>query len=534
MEYDLAIVGGGIVGAGVARDAALRGLKVALFEQDDFGSGTTSRSTRLIHGGLRYLSHLDFPLVHEALRERRTLLRIAPHLVRPLPFLLPVYRGEGHPVPYLWAGMVLYDFLIRDRGVPHHRLLPADHCARLEPRLDVSRLKGGFLFYDGQCNFPERLCLENVLDAVEHGADASNHTRVVGLLREGARVTGVQVRRANGDQRNIQARLVLNCAGPWLDDVEHLADPEAPARLRRTKGIHIVVPRFTRQAIIFESRDESRVIFAIPWREYTLIGTTDTDHEGPVEDVRAEGDDVRYLLDELRRVLDVDVRPDDILFTMAGLRPLQRVLGTSTAAVTRREQIIDHEALDGRAGLVTVVGGKITTYRHIAEQVVDFVQKKLGYSRATCLTAKIPLPGGRFEGAWRDFVDDLQKQAARHDVATDVALHLADHYGAEAFALLEAVHQRPELGKRLLPGLPWIWAEVEHAFVHEKAQTLTDVLLRRLSIGLSRGQARAVASDVAAFLGERIGWDSRRVASEVAAYEAHLERNWGVPPGLTP
>jgi glycerol-3-phosphate dehydrogenase len=527
VEYDLAIVGGGIVGAGVARDAALRGLKVALVEREDFGSGTTSRSTRLIHGGLRYLAHFDFPLVHEALRERRTLLRNAPHLVRPVPFLLPVYAGQGHPVPVLWAGMVLYDFLVRRRGVPHHRHLPRDRCLRLEPRLRPEGLRGGFLFHDGQCNFPERLCLENVLDAADHGADLFSHTRVVAFEQDGHTVTGVRVRgELTGEERTLRARIVLNCSGPWLDEVERLVDPQAPPRLRRTKGVHLVVPRLAQHALIFESRDAARVLFAIPWREYTLLGTTDTDYEGANEDVRTEPEDQRYLLDELARVMDVRLQPSDVLFTMAGLRPLQRDLKHAAAAVTRREKIIDHEAVGGRRGLVTVVGGKITTYRAIAQLVVDFVQAKLGYARAACLTAKIPLPGGRLEGPWDHFLDDLLRAADAEGVEADVARHLADHYGAEAFALVEAVHVRPELGRRLLPGLPWIWAQVEHAVVQERALTLADVLLRRLAVGLSRGQGRAVAPDVARFLAERLGWDAARVASEVADYEARLERNW--------
>lgn len=530
MEYDVAVVGGGIVGAGVARDAALRGLKVALFEKDDFGSGTTSRSTRLVHGGLRYLQHYDFALVHEALTERRTLLRIAPHLVRPLRFLLPVYKRRSLPLPLLWAGLLLYDYLQPRRGLPHHRYLPPGEALRIEPRLAVDGLRGAFEFYDGQCLYPERLCLENVLDAADHDASVSNHTEVVGFLEDAGRIRGVRVRNTlTGDERSVQARIVLNCAGPWIDEVERRAIPTAVPRLRRTKGVHLVVPRFVEHALLFGSRDGTRVVFAIPWGAYSLIGTTDTDYEGTNEDVRTQDDDVDYLLTELARVTSVRLARADVLYTTAGIRPLQRQLGRSTAAVTRREQVIDHEKVDGRAGLVTVVGGKITTYRAIAELVVDFLLEKLGYAHATCLTASTPLPGGHIQGAWDQFRDDVVREARRHDLDAEVGAHLADLYGAEAFAVLDAIHHHPSLGERIQNDGPWILAELEHAIVVEHATTLTDVLLRRVPIGLTADQGRRVAPRVAAFLGDRLRWAPGRREKELRDYYAALDRNWVKP-----
>jgi glycerol-3-phosphate dehydrogenase len=366
-----------------------------------------------------------------------------------------------------------------------------------------------------------------VLDAAEHGAEIHNHTRAIGFLREGPRVRGVRVRdELTGTERDLHARLVLNCAGPWLDEVEQLADPQGELMLRRTKGVHLVVPPFTRHALILESEDRSRVVFAIPWNGHTLLGTTDTDHQGDNDGVHAEPDDVDYLLREVRSVLDVDLKRDDVRFTTAGLRPLQRLLGRSTAAVTRRERLIDH---GDRPGLLTLVGGKITTYRNIAQVVVDEVQRKLGYAPARCLTAKLPLPGGRLETHWPGFVHDVLRESARHNVPPDVGQHLADHYGAEAFGLLEAVHHRPELGRRIAAEGPWIWAEVDHAVTMEMARTLSDVMLRRLSLGFSADQGRGVAPAVARFLADRLGWDAARQDAEVAAYEATLARSWAAP-----
>lgn len=530
MKYDLAVVGGGIIGAGVARDAALRGLKVALFDKEDWGAGTTSRSTRLIHGGLRYLQHYDFGLVHEALKERRLLLRLAPHLVQPLPFLLPVYRDRGHSVPVLWTGITVYDYLSFRRAVPHHRFLPPGLCRRLEPTLKPEGLRGGFLFYDAQCAYPERLCLENVLDAIDHGAHARNHARVTGLEVRGGEVVGVRVRdELTGVERRVGADLVLNCAGPWLDDVERLAAPDAPPQLRRTKGIHLVVPRFTQHALILEAVEEDRVVFAIPWGENTLIGTTDTDYDGDSDDVRADSDDVDYLLRQLSRVLNHPVARRDVLYTTAGLRPLKRVAGRTTAALSRRHEILDHEALDGVRGYASLVGGKITTYRHVAEEVVDFAVERLGRAEGPCRTAREPLPGGRLPTRWSRFVPDFIERARAAGVPADVARHLADQYGADAERVLARARGRPELARRIQPEGPWIWAQVVHAVRREGARTLTDVLLRRLTMGLSAGQGRAAAPRIARVVGSLLGWGAGRRQAEVRNYRRMLDRNWSRP-----
>lgn len=524
MKYDLVVIGGGIIGTGVARDAALRGLQVALFEREDFASGTSSRSTRIIHGGLRYLERLELGLVYEALHERRRLLQNAPHLVEPLPFLFPVYRGKGHSLPVLWAGIGLYDLLNLRRGMPHHRLLPAGHALRLEPSLRPEGLKGGFLYHDAQCAFPERLCVENVIDAAAAGARIENHAPVVAIPVEGGQVRGVVVReQASGKEETVEADLVLNASGPWLDEVERLANPAAKPRLRRTKGIHVVVPRFTQHALIMETEDARRVFFAIPWGRYSLLGTTDTDYDGPSEAVAADEDDVSYLLRELRRVLNVELAERDILYTTAGLRPLRRQLGRSAGAVTRKHAILDHEATEGIRGLVTIVGGKITTFRHIAEDTVDFVFQKLGRPVPPCPTADRPLPGGNIYD-WSSFRAVFQREAAASGLPPDVMDHWLRIYGVRSRLLLELVRGDASLSTPLEPGMPYTPAEVELSVREEFCGGLTDFMLRRSMWGLEAGQGYSARHRVAEEIGRRLGWGRRRIAQEAQEYEAVLRR----------
>lgn len=525
LTYDLIIVGGGILGAGIARDATLRGLKVALFEKEDFSSGTTGRSTRLIHGGLRYLRHYEFGLVYEALHERRVLLRIAPHLVKPLPFLMPVYKGQGHSLPLLWLAIATYDFMSPWRAVPHHRLLPSNHVLRLEPALRPAGLRGGFLFYDAQCRFPERLCLENVLDAAAHGALVRNHAEVVDFLREDGAVVGVRTRDTfTGAEEEHRSRFVINAAGPWLDEVDRLADPNLRPRLRRTKGIHLVVPRFSQHALIVETQAADRVVFAIPWGPYTLLGTTDTDYEGRNEEVQAEADDVEYLLNEARAVFHVKLDRRDVLFTTAGLRPLKRELGRSTAEISRGHEIFDHEAAGGPRNLLTIVGGKITTYRNIARDTVTYLSIRLGRRLDPCRTHRLPLPGGRLNASWEPFVQIVRTESQKLGVSAETADHLAEHYGSRAFEVLRRVHSDPKQGERLEPNRPWIRAEVGFACEKEMARTLADALLRRLPIGLSEGQGRGIVLEVAAEMARFLGWDAAREDAEVNDYLQTLEK----------
>lgn len=521
--YDLVVVGGGIVGAGIARDAVLRGLSVALFEKDDFAAGTTSRSTRLIHGGLRYLEHLDFGLVYEALRERRLLIRNAPHLVDPVPFLFPVYKGKGRPYLMLWVGMVVYDILSLRKHLPHHLMLGSSRCLELEETLRAEGLRGGFLFYDAQCRYPERLCLETLLDAQAEGALIANHSRVVGLERDGDRVTGVRVRHESGaGERIVAARAVVNTTGPWVDEFLEQAGVAGSDHIVRSKGIHLVTPSFTHHALIMESEDAKRVFFAIPWAGYTLLGTTDTPYVGDNDTVEASEADIDYLLHETHRILNVDLRREDILFTTAGLRALPNVRKEDVGAITRRHQVVDHAAEGGPEGLFTVVGGKITTYREIAEDVVERIGRSANLRFPRSRTRRRRLPGAARD--WSGTRDELVAEARAVGLDDDTAQHLGDHYGVLARDVLERVRADPGLARRLADSRPEILAEVDRAVDEEWGRSVEDVLLRRLPIGLAKGVGLDALDTVAERMAERLGWDQDRVKAEKESYRERVAR----------
>ncbi|MGH2492222.1 MAG: glycerol-3-phosphate dehydrogenase/oxidase, partial [Candidatus Limnocylindria bacterium] len=326
---DLLVIGGGIIGAGIARDAALRGLSVAIVEQDDFGSGTTSRPTRLIHGGLRYLELFDFGLVRSDMRERETLLRIAPHLVFPLPFLLPLYRPSLWYQAKLRFGMQLYDMLSLDKSLPKREWLDRDETLAAEPTLDRDGLEGAWRFYDAQVPLVERLVIENVVDAAEHGALVLNHARAHQYLRDGPRVTGALVHdEVAAADLDVRARITVNATGPWLDRTIASVRREPKPLLRLTKGIHIVTPRATEKAHVLFAKSDGRLFFVLPWLDATIVGTTDTDYAGDPADAAATEEDVRYLQTEARRAFP-DAPFDEIYFTYAGVRALVREEGVS-------------------------------------------------------------------------------------------------------------------------------------------------------------------------------------------------------------
>ena len=534
MAYDLVVIGGGILGTGVARDAALRGLKVALFEKDDFGSGTSSRSTRIIHGGLRYLEKMDFGLVYEALHERRRLLENAPHLVKPLPFLFPNYRGKGHNFTLLWAGIGLYDLMNIRRGMPHHKILLEDEAIRLEPSLKKEGLRGGFIYYDAQCEYPERVCVENVVDAAAHGARIENHAEVVEVLRNGTRIEGVKIRRQDGTTDDVRALVTLNAAGPWLDEVERLAAPKSEPKLRRTKGVHLVVPRFNHHALIMETEDAERIFFAIPWGKYTLLGTTDTDYYERNEAAAADDDDIEYLLREIRRILDVDVQREHILFTTAGLRPLRRQLGRATADITRKHEIVDHALEDGTQGLVTIVGGKITTYRQIAEDAVDAVFAKLGRRAPPSPTTNRPFPGGATKD-WDAFQGVFRQDAANAGVPLQAIEQWLRIYGTRSQKLLELVRTDPDLARPIADDATYVRAEIQFAVEQEFCASLEDFLLRRSMWGLQEGQGVDARGAILTELAPLLGLDEAAIVRQEQLFLEAIARmrGRGVAPSPT-
>lgn len=525
--FDLAIIGGGIIGAGIARDAAMRGLKVALVEMGDFGHGTSAGSTRLIHGGLRYLEMLDFGLVRQDLQEREVLLRIAPHLVRPLSFLIPVYRPRAAARLKLRAGMILYDLLSWGKSLPAHRWLAAHEARATEPSLPIDGLVGAFQYYDAQVPSVERLCLENVLSAQAHGATVMNYAQVDGFLRKNGAIAGLMVTDTlTGETVSCPARLVVNATGPWLDAVLRLAGRNGRPLLRRTKGIHLVTPPATRHALVLFAQSDGRLFFVVPWNGCSLVGTTDTDYEDDPGVVAATAADVRYLLTEVRRALPAGPW-ETIYYTMAGVRPLARVEGVSESAVSRKHRLVDHGEQDRIPGLISVVGGKITAYRSIAEETVDLVCRRLGCTSSRSATAAMPLPGARFT-TLAACLADVERIGTQLGLDDGQCRYLVDVYGARAVDVLLLAARTPRLAARICPDAPDILAQVHHAVEHEHARTVADFLLRRSMLGFGPRRGVDAVDVVAAEMGELLGWDGARRRAETIAYREHLQQT-GVP-----
>lgn len=387
-SFEVVIIGAGINGAGIARDAAMRGLKVLLIDKGEPGGGTTSASTRLIHGGLRYLEHFEFGLVRESLREREVLLRIAPHLVKPLPIAIPIYQRGKRGRLTIHAGMILYDLLSWGKSLPNHRMLSRAQTLQRWPGLNPEGLAGSALYYDAQVEFPERLVNENVQSAREFGAEVLTHTRVTSFAVEDGKVSGVEFICEDGQKRIAEAGMVINAAGPWIDCVLEQAPVESPKLIGGTKGSHLVVPPFPTapsNAIYLEARSDGRPVFIIPWNELYLIGTTDVRFEGNPDDVRCEPWEIDYLLAETNLAFPgAGVTRDSILYTYSGVRPLPVTGDKAEESITRRHFIREHPRLPN---LLSIVGGKLTTYRSLAEECVDLIFRKLGKDSPPCRTA---------------------------------------------------------------------------------------------------------------------------------------------------
>jgi glycerol-3-phosphate dehydrogenase len=391
-RYDVIIIGAGINGAGIARDAAMRGLKVLLIDKGEPGGATTSASTRLIHGGLRYLEHFEFGLVRESLREREILLRIAPHLVRPLAIAIPIYKQSKRGRLTIRAGMMLYDLLSWGKSLPRHQMLSRAETLERWPGLNPEELVGSALYYDAQVEFPERLVLENVRSARAFGADVLTHTRVTNLTVENGRVSRIEFVGEDGQKRFAGAEVFINAAGPWIDLVLGRAPVKSPKLIGGTKGCHLVVAPFPgapANAIYLEARSDGRPIFIIPWNKLFLIGTTDVRFEGDPDEVTCEPWEIDYLLSETNiAVPAAKLTRNSILYTYSGVRPLPVTAEKDEQSITRRHFIREHPQLPN---LLSIVGGKLTTYRSLAEECVDLIFRKLGKNSPLCNTDKIRL-----------------------------------------------------------------------------------------------------------------------------------------------
>jgi len=521
---DVLIIGGGITGAGIARDAALRGFRTAVVDKADFGAGTSSHSSRLIHGGVRYLEQRAFRLVFEASRERRVLLRIAPHLVRPLAFLFPVYAGGRIPAWKLRAGMWLYDLLAAFRNVRRHRWLRPKKVRRVEPGLRDRGLAGAALYYDAQVD-DARLVIATIRSAARAGALVASYVETTTLLKPDGRIRGAAIRDVlTGETATIRANVVVNATGPWSDAVRRLDDPAAKPLLRPTKGAHVVVPRrrmSNEHAVTLLSQIDGRVMFVLPWGELSYIGTTDTDADASPDALRVTSADVTYLLRSANAAFpDAHLTTNDVVSAWAGLRPLLRQDGGSPSQVSR-----EHFIEESTHGLVSIVGGKLTTYRVMARDVVDRVAKRLHELDGRAVaprsrTDREPLPGG--EAAE---LDVLVEAARARGAPEPTARHLVASYGSEAAAVLNLVDRERALGEPILAGRPEIWAEVTYAVERELAERVQDVLIRRLHLFYeTRDQAHTVVAAVAHRMKKLLGWDETREAEELRDYFQIVER----------
>lgn len=570
---DLVVIGGGITGAGIARDAVLRGLSVVLYDKGDFGGGTSSKSSKLVHGGLRYLEHGEIGLVFESVSERRVQTQVAPHLVRPMPFLIPMYKGAKPSFEIMNLGLWIYDSLALFRAPRMHRAFRGAKAAlEVEPQLKAEGLRGALEYFDCATD-DARLVLENILDAQQSGARCHNYCEVTSFRRgESGAITGVTARdRRSGAVHQVGCRGVILAAGAWTDEsIAKLAVPGQRPLLRRTKGVHIVVPRERlplARAITLISPVDGRVMFAIPWRERTVLGTTDTDFEGSADEVCAERSDILYLCDSANGCFPgAKLGPEDVIATWAGLRPLIRSDAESESDISR-----EHEIYTRDDGMVIIAGGKLTTYRRMAKQAVNAAVKSLvarGLLQPDRLvpahTKHRPLPGavGLEEPSLEGVAAVGRELMDRFGLDVDTATHLCGVYGVRARLLGEQIaaerttqalaHARAtgdvvgaiaetgaaageghSLGHRLDGELPYVWAEIDYAVRHELAVTLEDVLGRRVPLLLtSRDQGLGICERVADRMAELCGWDAAERERNLDEYRAEVElsRRWrGAP-----
>ncbi|MDT7599435.1 MAG: glycerol-3-phosphate dehydrogenase [Pseudonocardiales bacterium] len=516
-HFDVLVIGGGVVGSGTALDAATRGLRVALVEARDLAAGTSSRSSKLFHGGLRYLEQLEFGLVHEALRERELMLtRLAPHLVKPVSFLYPLH-GRFWERPYVTAGLTLYDVMAGGRAVPRQKHLTRSGALRMAPALRPDSLIGAVRYYDAQAD-DARHTMTVARTAAHYGAVVRNSTQVIGFLREADRISGVRVTDTeNGEEAEVSASVVINCTGVWTDELQQLAGGRGRFRVRASKGVHILVPR---DRIVSDTgiilRTEKSVLFIIPWGSHWLIGTTDTDWHLDLAHPAATRGDIDYILEHTNKVLVTPLTHDDIEGVYAGLRPLLAGESEQTSKLSR-----EHAVARVAPGLVAIAGGKYTTYRVMAADAVDAAAVDIPRRVAPSITDKVPLIGA---DGYHALVNQAEQIAARYGLHPHRVTHLLNRYGSLLHQVLALTDDRREL-LAPIPGSPdYLQVEVVYAASHEGALHLDDVLARRTRISIEYAH-RGVesAQPVAELMASVLGWDGDTVKREVEIYTARVE-----------
>jgi glycerol-3-phosphate dehydrogenase len=516
-EVDVLVVGGGVVGAGCALDAVTRGLSVGLVEARDFASGTSSRSSKLIHGGLRYLEMLDFALVREALRERGLILsRLAPHLARPVKFLYPL-QHRGWERLYAGTGVTLYDALAWGGGLPRHRQLTRRGALRVCPALKKEALVGAMQYYDAQLD-DARHTMFLARTAAAYGAHVVSRTRVTGFLREGERVTGVTVQDLEHDRTfEVRAQQVINATGVWTDDIQSLVGERGQFHVRASKGIHLVVPRDRIQSSTgLILRTEKSVLFVIPWGRHWIIGTTDTDWSLDKAHPAASSTDIDYLLEHVNSVLSTPLVRSDVQGIYAGLRPLLSGESESTSKLSR-----EHTVASPTPGLVVVAGGKYTTYRVMAKDAVDAAAHGLGRSVPRSVTERVPLVGAEGFPAYWNRRGTLAHESGLHVARIE---HLLNRYGTLIDEVLALIKEDPELGKPIEGADDYLRAEFVYAAQAEGARHLEDVMTRRTRISIETfDRGLAAAPDAARLIGGVLGWTDDQIKREVEHYRLRVE-----------
>ncbi|CAN5240787.1 glycerol-3-phosphate dehydrogenase/oxidase [soil metagenome] len=548
--FDLIVVGAGINGAGIARDAAMRGLRVLLLDKGDISSGTTQWATRLIHGGLRYLEHYEFALVRESLRDREAILHVAQHLVKPLGFLVPIYDRSSRGPLMIRLGMNVYDALSYDRSMERHKMLSRKKVEEREPGLNPEGLKAAAFYYDAQVEYAERVAVENAISARDHGATIITYANVERLIIENGDVRGVEFTDVfEGERYTARAPVTVNVAGPWVDEI--LADLHRPGTdenvgrfMGGTKGSHLIVDPFPGapegEALYVEARKDGRPYFIVPWNGRYLIGTTDLRYEGNLDHVSASEDEIRYLLDETNYVIpDAKLSREDVLFTYAGVRPLPYNHEGETGGVTRSHVVFDHAKggsvaggkvksqsaeLPQVGGLLSIIGGKLTTYLNLSRQTVDAVFEKLDRKAPKSTSRKVPLPGSETSD-FEAFAAGFRSASTIPEVLSGRLLKL---YGVRAAEVLKVGEDDPELLTPLSSIVSvetaLIGAEVIWALREEMAQTLSDVLLRRTMAGYGPRVGLDVADAAAEVAVKHLGWERERAEREVREYREWIER----------
>ncbi len=513
--FDILVIGGGVTGAGIALDAATRGLTVALVEQRDFAAGTSSRSSKLIHGGLRYLEQMNFGLVREALRERGLLLNdLAPHLIRPVSFLFPLTHRVWERF-YIGSGIQIYDRLGGSKHLPAHKHLSKRGAHDLMPSLRDDALIGAIRYYDAQVD-DARHTMEIARTAAAYGAATTISTRVVDLLREGERVVGAKVRdQETGEEIDVRARQVINATGVWTDEIQDLVG-RGRIKVRASKGIHLVVPRdriHSDTGVIL--RTATSVLFVIPWGSHWLIGTTDTDWNLDLAHPAASASDIQYVLDQVNGVLRTPLTHEDVEGVYAGLRPLLSGESDSTSKLSR-----EHAVVQTVAGLITIAGGKYTTYRVMAEDAVDAAARNLSQRVPGCVTDRTPLLGAEGYHALWNRRERLAEEVGLHVSRVE---HLLGRYGSLISEVLDLLEDRPELGERIDGAPDYLRVEAIYAAKHEGALHLDDVLTRRTRISIETfDRGVTAARDIAPLMGEVLGWDQADIDREIEHYEARV------------